>query len=59
MNNYDRFNEQWQKVKLRLKVLNLYDPVKVKERLERSAMKVAESRIATKYLYKKQGESDE
>tara|TARA_R110000822_G_scaffold309689_2_gene439890 strand:- start:457 stop:636 length:180 start_codon:yes stop_codon:yes gene_type:complete len=59
MNNYDRFNEQWQKAKLKLKELNLYDPAKVKEGLERAAMKVAESRIATKYLYKKQGDSDE
>jgi len=49
VNNYDRFNEQWQKAKLKLKMLNLYEPTMVKSSLERIAFKEAERRIAENY----------
>lgn len=49
MNNYDRFNDQWQKAKLKLKMLNLYEPTRVKDGLEKVAFKEAERRIAEKY----------
>lgn len=59
MNNYDRFNEQWQKAKLKLKMLNLYEPTRVKDGLEKVAFKEAERRIAERYLQIRRAGSDE
>jgi hypothetical protein len=59
VNNYDKFNEQWQKAKLKLKMLNLYEPTKVKNSLEKIAFKEAERRIAEKYIQIQRVRNDE